>query len=42
MMYYNIRNKEKYIHGGMSDEEDIPEMWDGLDIVGDYRMDFAL
>ena len=26
---------------GMNDEEDIPEMWDGLDIVGDYRMDFA-
>ena len=27
---------------GMNDEEDIPEMWDGLDIVGDYRIDFAL
>lgn len=26
---------------GLNDEEDIQEMWDGLDIVGDYRMDFA-
>lgn len=27
---------------GMNDEEDIPEMWDGLDVVGDYKMDFLL
>lgn len=27
---------------GMNDEEDIPEMWDKLDIIGDYRMDFSL
>ena len=27
---------------GLNDEEDIPEMWDGLDIVENYRMDFAL
>lgn len=27
---------------GMNDEEDIQEMWDRLDIVGDYRMDFSL
>lgn len=27
---------------GMNDEEDIPDMWDKLDIIGDYRMDFAL
>lgn len=27
---------------GLNDEEDIPEMWDELDIIGDYRMDFSL
>ena len=26
---------------GLNDEEDIPEMWDELDIIGDYRMDFS-
>lgn len=27
---------------GMNDEEEIPDMWDKLDIIGDYRIDFAL
>ena len=27
---------------GLNDAEDIPEMWDELDIIGDYRMDFSL
>nr|DAQ42581.1 MAG TPA: hypothetical protein [Caudoviricetes sp.] len=26
---------------GLNDEEDIPDMWDKLEIVGDYRMVFA-
>lgn len=26
---------------GLNDEEDIPDMWDKLEIVGDYRMDFT-
>lgn len=27
---------------GLNDEEDIPEMWDELDIIGDYRINFSL
>ena len=26
----------------LNDEEDIPEMWEKMDIIGDYRMDFEL
>ena len=28
--------------GNLNDEEDIPEMWEKMDIIGDYRMGFAL
>ena len=33
--------KEEAI-GNLNDEDDIPEMWQKMDVIGDYRMDFVL
>lgn len=28
--------------GNFNDEEEIPEMWKDMEVIGDYRMDFVL
>jgi hypothetical protein len=28
--------------GNLNDEEEIPEMWEEMEVIGDYRMDFVL
>lgn len=33
--------KENCINA-LCDEDDVPDMWNELDVVGDYRMDFVL
>ena len=26
---------------GLNDEDEIPDMWNALDVIGDYRVDFV-
>lgn len=33
--------KEEAI-GNLNDEEDVPEMWKAMEVIGCYRMDFVL
>ena len=28
--------------GNLNDEEEIPEMWEDMEVIGGYRMDFVL
>ena len=44
--YFYENNKNGYEEyfdwciGGLNDEEEIPDMWKSIDVVGDYRVDF--